>query len=361
MPEGAPPEKVGKSGGDARLFSAPTGCLDGRLDNLGRDMAGRTARRVPMVLAVTVLAGTAIAGCRSTTTSSARLPGALPVTVTSVRATLTPYNPVTSSGGVPAEEVRFVVVGTPSGPFVCDIVILYSGQTVGSTSISASPPAGHPPTVSESVPVAISRATFTGAPSDARVTCRASATPGAPGTTTTSTPRSSTTATTPGTVPMPTSAGGQAPPQASPAQTQIEHDPLGPVCLIALRPGSSPNAPQNPASLPNAPVAVDAVRIPGLNDPVCQSGVVTTSGAMAARVAADVNAAQQVPPGATYHCPADDDHGIDLVFRYARPSEAIAVSVGLAGCRFLTGLATNRWTGPAVTSDLKQFVPAAWF
>jgi len=173
-----------------------------------------------------------------------------------------------------------------------------------------------------------------------------------------------TTTTEPGTastVPVPTSPSGEAPLPASPAQTRIESNPVGHTCIVTERPGSSENAPQAPNALPDEPVAVDAVRIPGLNDPACQSGVVTGSGALSAQLAADVNAAQPVPPGVAYSCPADDGHGLDLIFRYARPSDAIAVSVALAGCEFITGLTEARRISPAVTTDLKRFVPATWF
>jgi len=308
---------------------------------------------------VTLLLG----GCAATSTTSGSS-GALPVTITSVTATLTPYNPTLGSAGIPAEEVDFTVGGSPSGPFVCDVHVLYSGHEVGSTSISTNPPTGRPATLAESVPVTISRATFSGTPRDATVSCALSSGQGGQGTTTTTTGTEPTTTSTtsPGTVPVPTSASGEAPPPASPAQAAIEPNAVGQACIVTERPGSSENAPQAPNALPSEPVAVDVVRIPGLNDPACQSGVVTAMGGLAAQLAADVNAAELVSPGAgARSCPADDGHGLDLVFRYAQPSEAIAISVALAGCEFITGLATVRWISTAVTGDLKPFVPASWF
>jgi hypothetical protein len=97
--------------------------------------------------------------------------GVLPVTVTSVTATLTPYNPQLSSSGIPAEQVDFTVGGSPSGPFVCTIKVWRSGRLVASSPISANPPAGHPASFQESVPVSISGRTFAGKPSDAHVDC----------------------------------------------------------------------------------------------------------------------------------------------------------------------------------------------
>jgi hypothetical protein len=304
-----------------------------------------------------VVLGLLAEACSSTSTPST--PGALPVTVTSVTGTLTPYNPAISSAGIPAEEVAFTVGGAPPGLFVCQIHVRFSGHTVGSTSISAAPPAGNPPTVQESVAVAISRATFAGTPANALVTCRTSGVPGS--TTTAISAPTTTTASSTGTAPVPTSAAGEPPPQTSPAQTQIKSNPFGPVCVVTVRPGSSENAPKAPTALPSQPVAVDAVRIPGLNDPLCQSGVVTASEEVAGQLVDDMNAAQTIPPGQSFNCPADDGHGIDLVFRYAKPSEAIVVWVDLSGCRTINGLATGKWTSEAVTADLQRFVPPAWF
>jgi len=111
-----------------------------------------------------------LASCTSAGTSPTSS-GALPVRVTSVTATLTPYNPQLASAGIPAEQVDFTVGGSPSGPFVCTIKVWRSGRLVASSPLSADPPAGHPASVQESVPVSISGRTFAGKPSDAHVDC----------------------------------------------------------------------------------------------------------------------------------------------------------------------------------------------
>ncbi len=174
-------------------------------------------------------------------------------------------------------------------------------------------------------------------------------------------PSPTTTASSQATIPVPTSALGDPPPQARAAQTEIEHNSFGPVCVVTVQPGSSENAPKTPAALSGHPFAVDAVRIPGLNDPLCRSGVVTASAALAGELGVDVNATQSVPQGRSINCPDDDGHGIDLVFRYAEPSEATVVSVDFSGCQLINGLTTARWSSEAVTADLKRFVPSTWF
>jgi hypothetical protein len=123
-----------------------------------------------MVLVVVALTITA---CTSSTTA-ATSPDHLPVRVTSVTATLTPYNPQDGSSGIPAEQIDFMVGGSPSGPFVCSIKVWRSNKLVAATAISATPPAGHPSWVQESVPVSITGRTFAGKPSSAQVDCHLS-------------------------------------------------------------------------------------------------------------------------------------------------------------------------------------------
>jgi hypothetical protein len=327
----------------------------------------RVPRRGYGLALVGLIAIAGLTACGQQRSSSA---GPLPVTVTSVTGTFTPYNPTLSSGGLPAEEVGFTVGGSPTGPFLCDVQVRYSGRTVGHTSISASPPGGNPRTVQEAIEVTISRAAFAGTPADAQVTCHRSSSL-LPTSTTTTREVPASTATVPastttkgssiGTLPVPTSPQGVPPPQAGPAKTRIVHNLVGSVCTVTQRPGSSEGAPMTPPALPSQPVAVDAVRIPGLNDPTCQSDVVTASGTPAGQLAADVNAAQEIAPGTSLFCPDDDGHGVDLVFRYAEPSEGLVVSVGLSGCLIISGLASDRRTSQAVTADLKSFVPSTWF
>jgi hypothetical protein len=115
-------------------------------------------------------AGTLALGC-SSTTSSTSAKGALPVTVTSVSATLTPYNPQYASAGIPAEEVAFTVGASASRSFACTVEVWRSGKRVGSTEVTASSPADSNALVRESWPVTITGETFPGYPSDARVIC----------------------------------------------------------------------------------------------------------------------------------------------------------------------------------------------
>ena len=86
----------------------------------------------------------------------------------------------------------------------------------------------------------------------------------------------------------------------------------------------------------------------------------TAPAALLSRLVADVNSLQDVPSG-SYSCPADDGHGIVLVFRYQNPPAAIALWVPLAGCRFVGGLAGSKWLSEALTADLRTFVPSSWF
>jgi hypothetical protein len=111
-----------------------------------------------------------LSGCTSSPTTPASR-GSLPVKVTSVTATLTPYNPQYGSSGIPAEQIDFVVGGSPSGPFACTIRVWHESKLVGITTVSALPPAEHQFWIEESWPMSVKGDTFAGTPSDARVTC----------------------------------------------------------------------------------------------------------------------------------------------------------------------------------------------
>ncbi len=124
-------------------------------------------------LGVIVLLVLTLAACTSSTTAPTSR-GSLPVKVTSVTATLTPYNPQYGSSGIPAEQIDFMVGGSPSGLFVCKIKVWRWNKLVASATISARPPGGHPSSFQESWPVSIAGNTFAGKPSDARVDCHMS-------------------------------------------------------------------------------------------------------------------------------------------------------------------------------------------
>lgn len=102
-------------------------------------------------------------------------PADLSVQVTSVTATLLPYNPQVSNRGIPAEHIDFTVSGIPasSAPssFRCNIEVFHSGRQVARTSLGT----GAPPEYTnsnQSVGVAVTGGGFAGRPSDAHISCR---------------------------------------------------------------------------------------------------------------------------------------------------------------------------------------------
>jgi hypothetical protein len=135
------------------------------------------------VLAGLLVAGALSLGCNSlpsATPGSAPSPaaaGALGVLVTSVRATLLPYNPALSTHGIPAEQVNFKVsripVSSATSSFRCDIEVFRSGRQVGATAVSTGAPSGYS-TSSQSVSVEVTGSNFAGQASDAHVVCRVS-------------------------------------------------------------------------------------------------------------------------------------------------------------------------------------------
>jgi hypothetical protein len=139
--------------------------------------AGHAAEYSEMISAVRGIGAVAMgvfvltfAACTSSPATPASL-GSLPVKVTSVTATLTPYNPQYRSSGIPAEEIDFIVGGSPSSPFVCTIRVWRSSKLVGITTISAAPPVERQFWMQESWPVSIKGNTFAGTPADAHVDC----------------------------------------------------------------------------------------------------------------------------------------------------------------------------------------------
>jgi len=94
------------------------------------------------------------------------------VQVTSVSATLEPYNPQLANQGIAAEQVNFTV-SSVTGNFSCQIDVLRSGRIVGSTTATMGPPSAGSTSVTESIPVeGIRGGTFAGKPSNAHVACR---------------------------------------------------------------------------------------------------------------------------------------------------------------------------------------------
>ena len=106
------------------------------------------------------------------TTSSA--PVSLPVSVTSVSSVLTPYPPRESyDAGIPEEQVSFTVTGmTTTGYVTCSVDMLQNGTVVGSGALDAGDPVSiRTATYTLSADVSLSVPTFSGAPSDAHLTC----------------------------------------------------------------------------------------------------------------------------------------------------------------------------------------------
>lgn len=122
---------------------------------------------------ILVAGGVATFGCGSTPTIPTS--GKLGVQVTSVAATLEPYNPQISNHGIPAEQVNFTVSGLPKSSatsyFHCSVRVFHSGRQVGATSVvsGASP--------RQSVSVEVRGRNFAGKPSDAHVRCHLSTSP----------------------------------------------------------------------------------------------------------------------------------------------------------------------------------------
>jgi hypothetical protein len=140
----------------------------------------RQVIRVWLAVAASLVAGTSLTACGSTpgaapgTSTLPPTPGELVTHVTSVTATLEPYNPQLTDQGVPAEQVNFIVTSV-SGPFSCRVDVRRWGRIVGTTVATMGPPSGTSGSATESVPVeGIKGGTFAGNSSNALVVCRLS-------------------------------------------------------------------------------------------------------------------------------------------------------------------------------------------
>jgi hypothetical protein len=128
-------------------------------------------RRASVWIPAGVLVGSMLAGTVTLpTTVAAAGATTLPARVTSVRGTLLPYNPMTQTGGTPAEKVVFRVGGRPIGPFVCTVEVFRSNALVGNASVTGTGPSVHR-WLREIARVFVGR-TFRGIPSDASVACQ---------------------------------------------------------------------------------------------------------------------------------------------------------------------------------------------
>ena len=93
----------------------------------------RQVIRVWLAVAASLVAGTSLTACGSTpgaapgTSTLPPTPGELVTHVTSVNATLEPYNPQLTDQGVPAEQVNFIVTSV-SGPFSCRVDVRRWGR-----------------------------------------------------------------------------------------------------------------------------------------------------------------------------------------------------------------------------------------
>jgi hypothetical protein len=122
------------------------------------------------LLAIPLIVGGLFAGCSPTPASnksSSRFPatsGNLPANVTSVTATLEPYNPLYANQGIAAEQVNFTV-SSVTGYSSYKIDVVRSGRIVGTTTPEWGPLGGSG-SVTETVPVeGIKGGTFAGNPS----------------------------------------------------------------------------------------------------------------------------------------------------------------------------------------------------
>jgi hypothetical protein len=121
-----------------------------------------------------LLFGGAIAlGCSSagaavpSSVASSTTPGNLSAKVTSVTATLEPYNPQFSHHGIPAEQIAFTLSGAPDrSQVVCKVGVFHLGKQVGGTFV------GFSGATSQSTSVEVAGDNFAGKPSDAHVQCR---------------------------------------------------------------------------------------------------------------------------------------------------------------------------------------------
>jgi hypothetical protein len=134
---------------------------------------GRLKRRI----AVLTIVGVAMAGCSAAAPTKGGVVSVkeastdLHTEVTSVIATLEPYNPQIGDQGIPAEQVNFTVTLVP-GDFECRVEVLHMDRIVGATMVTMGPTTSSSGSVAESVSVEhIRGGTFAGRPSDARVVC----------------------------------------------------------------------------------------------------------------------------------------------------------------------------------------------
>jgi hypothetical protein len=133
---------------------------------------------------LSLVGGVMAFGCTSTPSVSQRstpttqavsvspAPGKLRVSVTSVTATLEPYDPQVASGGIPAEHVVFTVSGLPrsTGHYLhCTVTVFHIGQQVGSTSFGDGASLSRAST--QQIDVQVNGENFAGQPSDAHVVC----------------------------------------------------------------------------------------------------------------------------------------------------------------------------------------------
>lgn len=124
-----------------------------------------------------------VAACSSTSTTPPTTPGTVLTKVTSVNATLDPYNPMVTNQGIPAEQVDFNLLGNvpPNRSVSCQVSVLRFGHLVGTTTITGGTALVNPQTNMGPLPGGgsmgvsvenIKGGTFNGKPSDAHVVCR---------------------------------------------------------------------------------------------------------------------------------------------------------------------------------------------
>jgi hypothetical protein len=92
----------------------------------------------------------------------------------------------------------------------------------------------------------------------------------------------------------------------------------------------------------------------------CTTAVTTANGALAARLAADIDQAPAYPDG-RYNCPSDNGVGVVLIFGYDGTHRDELVAIQLQGCSSVAapGRRLRLLTTP-VRRDLRQMSPPQW-
>lgn len=153
-------------------------------------------------------------------------------------------------------------------------------------------------------------------------------------------------------------------PTATPPPLVVTADPDGGRSCIVHVPGDDstgdPDGVDGPVTVDADPVGATLVWIPGLNDTPCAAQLTAVRHASAVRLARDLRAAPEVPPG-TYNCPDDDGASVVVYLRYSGAAAAQVVTVQLGGCGWVVGPGrTSLRETEAVLDELRAAAPPRW-